>query len=218
MNGRTKTQLANLLAQHLSESELISLALSLNVDYENLEGKSKSAKALDLIVYMDRRGRSNELLDQIEEERPDLSAQVDNIRKLSAAGTLQQIHPLFPTTQLPTWVKAIGSMVLLLLLLVVGWRWLAREPAQFTYQVKVQDNDSGEPLQRAKATLVTGSGTAPDTQITDANGFAIFTVPDSLTDRAAMLTIEKQGYQTITQNVTLTPEQLLQDIIMQPDP
>jgi len=223
MNGRIKTQLANLLAQRFSMSELESLVFSLDaVDFENLEGRIKKAKAESLVAYMERRGRVEELLKQIETDRPELSDQINEIRK-----SLQNNRggkPQSSYSKIPVWIIAGGSIALLLLLLVLGWRWLGNVngeptavPGEFTYQVKVQDVVSGMPIQQATVTLATSSGSVPDTQITDVNGIAVFQLPNSQVDSEAILSVQKSGYRNFTQYISLKPDRLPQNVLIEPN-
>ncbi|HFE66531.1 MAG TPA: hypothetical protein ENJ93_04630 [Chloroflexi bacterium] len=223
MNGRTKTQLAEFLAQHFSESELVLFASSLGVDYENLEGRSKKAKAFDLVAYMDRRGQTAALLKQIELERPHLSSQINEIWEMSSNNRPQKYQPSFSKTS--TWLVGVGGIALFLLLAFVGWRWfvdgLGGEPTavpdEITYQVKIQDVVSGMPVQQATVALTTSDGSAPDTQITDTNGIAVFHLPISQADSEAMVSVQKNGYRYFTQFITLKSEQLPQMILIEPD-
>ncbi|NIV98293.1 hypothetical protein GWN26_03735 [Candidatus Saccharibacteria bacterium] len=56
-----------------SEEELRSLCFDLGIDYEELGGRSKSVKVLELIGFMQRRARLDELVFLARELRPDAS-------------------------------------------------------------------------------------------------------------------------------------------------
>ncbi len=56
-----------------SESELRSLCLDLGVEYEVLGGRNKPEKVLDLIGFMQRRGRLEQLVDLVRQQRPNSS-------------------------------------------------------------------------------------------------------------------------------------------------
>lgn len=58
------------LNAYYSESELRSLCLDLGIEYENLGGRSKPEKVLDLIGFMQRRGRLEQLVDLVRQQRP----------------------------------------------------------------------------------------------------------------------------------------------------
>lgn len=59
-----------MIALHFDEEELRTLCLLLNIDYESLGGDGKRAKAERLVGYLDRRGRTDELLEQLDQLRP----------------------------------------------------------------------------------------------------------------------------------------------------
>lgn len=58
------------LAKYFDESELHMLSFSLDVDYEDLAGASRTDKAMALVTYCDRRGRLSELSRAIQAARP----------------------------------------------------------------------------------------------------------------------------------------------------
>ncbi|MCC6603091.1 MAG: hypothetical protein IT327_07770 [Anaerolineae bacterium] len=59
-----------MIALHFDEEELRTLCLLLNIDYESLGGDGKRAKAERLVGYLDRRGRTDELLEKLDQLRP----------------------------------------------------------------------------------------------------------------------------------------------------
>ncbi len=67
---KTQLQLHQALIRYFSEAELQMLAFNLNIDYENLPGHTKAERARELIAYVDRQGRLNELVTQINVLRP----------------------------------------------------------------------------------------------------------------------------------------------------
>jgi hypothetical protein len=66
-----KRALVRILAERFNLSELRSLAFDLDVDVDDLGGSSKNEKALELVQWMDRRGRLPELARTIRQVRPD---------------------------------------------------------------------------------------------------------------------------------------------------
>ncbi|MBK8900061.1 MAG: toll/interleukin-1 receptor domain-containing protein [Anaerolineaceae bacterium] len=58
------------LNAYFSESELRSLCFDLGIEYENLGGRSKSDKVLELILMMQRYGRLQQLIDLVRQQRP----------------------------------------------------------------------------------------------------------------------------------------------------
>ena len=65
-----RTLLRQILINNFAESELEDLCFDLGLDYENLSGESKAAKARELIEYMERVGRYDELVQKTRELRP----------------------------------------------------------------------------------------------------------------------------------------------------
>lgn len=62
-------RLHELLAQHFSLEELRTLCFRLGLDIADLPGEGKSAKARELVTYMERRGRTAELIAAAKRER-----------------------------------------------------------------------------------------------------------------------------------------------------
>jgi hypothetical protein len=69
----SRSQLRDNLVNFFSEGELRSLCFDLGIDYEELGGRSKNVKVLELIGYMQRRARMDELMFQAKKLRPDAS-------------------------------------------------------------------------------------------------------------------------------------------------
>jgi formylglycine-generating enzyme required for sulfatase activity len=65
-----RTHLRKLLTQHFSLDELKLLCTDLDIEYENLAGEGKEAKARDLVAYCDRHVRLVDLVQYIKAERP----------------------------------------------------------------------------------------------------------------------------------------------------
>lgn len=63
-------QLFYFIANHFNESELKEVCFELNVDYESLGGAGKRDNVRELIEYMKRRGRTNELALICQQHRP----------------------------------------------------------------------------------------------------------------------------------------------------
>ncbi len=61
------------LTQYFSRGEMADLAWDMNIDYEDIPGETKSAKARELIEYTKRRGRLDELSLQVHKRRPFIS-------------------------------------------------------------------------------------------------------------------------------------------------
>lgn len=63
-------ELHTLLVKHFNLSELETLCLYVRVDYDNLGGNEKSGKARELLLYLERHGRLNELRDAVLKQKP----------------------------------------------------------------------------------------------------------------------------------------------------
>jgi hypothetical protein len=59
------------ICDHYDEAELKALAFDLNVVYDELPSRGRRSKARDLISYLVRRGRLDELVGLLKEDRPD---------------------------------------------------------------------------------------------------------------------------------------------------
>lgn len=77
--GQVRTFFANLgqLRQRLNISfntkELKELCFDLGIDYDNLSGSEKGEKIIEVVTYLDRRNRLNELLSMCRDLRPDVN-------------------------------------------------------------------------------------------------------------------------------------------------
>ena len=63
-------QLNDVLLQYFSLGELTDLAWDLNIDIDDIQGKTKSSKARELISYCQRRGILEELMRAVQVRRP----------------------------------------------------------------------------------------------------------------------------------------------------
>lgn len=66
-----RSRLREILNRHFSEGELRTLCFDLGVDYEDLPGRGKTSKARELIAYLERRGRLQDLIKIGQLQRPD---------------------------------------------------------------------------------------------------------------------------------------------------
>src|SRR5215212_7962520 len=68
-----RTQLLKLISQRFSAEELHTLSFNLGIDYDNLAGSSKEAKARSLIEYCERTNQLERLSQAVQEERKSVS-------------------------------------------------------------------------------------------------------------------------------------------------
>lgn len=64
------TSLRNAIVKHFSSAELVDLCWDLSIDYDDLPGSTRSAKARELIGFMNRRGRLEQLVVVLQRRRP----------------------------------------------------------------------------------------------------------------------------------------------------
>lgn len=69
----SKSHLREIITNYFSSTELRTIAFDLDVDYESFSGRGKSETAIDLIQFLERRGRLNELVAIIRSQRPNIS-------------------------------------------------------------------------------------------------------------------------------------------------
>lgn len=67
-----RTRLRQFITKQFNVEELRTLCFDLNVEYENLSGESKTGKVRELIVYAERYGLLQKLLEQVREMRPNV--------------------------------------------------------------------------------------------------------------------------------------------------
>jgi hypothetical protein len=61
------------ITNYFSLEELRAICFDLGVDFDDIPGKGKSAKSLELVAYLNIRSRLDELIQLIDEERPQLA-------------------------------------------------------------------------------------------------------------------------------------------------
>jgi hypothetical protein len=71
-NTEQLAQLRQLFTERFGDSDLRTFCFDLGVDYEDLPGASKADKARELVAYMQRRGRLDELIQAGRRARPDV--------------------------------------------------------------------------------------------------------------------------------------------------
>ena len=97
-------ELRRLLVQHFSDNDLRSLCQDLAVDYEQLPGQGKEAKARELIAFVEQRGRLADLLAAAARERPHVAwGAAPSLGTASSAllGPVSDRAPLGPASSAP---------------------------------------------------------------------------------------------------------------------
>lgn len=73
LNAQEKLELINKIAERFNLEEMKNLCLKLGIEFEDLGGENtRSAKARELVEYMERRGRLSELIELLKKERPSI--------------------------------------------------------------------------------------------------------------------------------------------------
>ncbi|MBK9711493.1 MAG: hypothetical protein IPO81_09230 [Kouleothrix sp.] len=65
-----RVKLRQIITDFFSDDELRELCFDLGIDYENLPGAGKAAKARELVAYAQRRGRMQDLVTTCQQLRP----------------------------------------------------------------------------------------------------------------------------------------------------
>jgi hypothetical protein len=58
------------IADHFNDNELQNLCFDLSIEYENLAGETREAKARELVIYCERNGQINQLIKLCRDLRP----------------------------------------------------------------------------------------------------------------------------------------------------
>ncbi len=66
-------EMHELLDEHFAEDELRTLVFNLHYDYDNIPGETKSGKARELVLLMDRENRLKMLVSECRRKRPSVS-------------------------------------------------------------------------------------------------------------------------------------------------
>ena len=62
--------LRDCIVQHFDDGELRTMCFDLGVNYDDLDGEAISEKARELVLYLNRVGRCDELIQYCQEKRP----------------------------------------------------------------------------------------------------------------------------------------------------
>ncbi len=66
------TQLRQIIERHFDDEEMHTLCFDLGIDYDSLGAQGKAAKARELVAYLARHGRLDELIELGRQQRPDI--------------------------------------------------------------------------------------------------------------------------------------------------
>ncbi|KAA3654905.1 MAG: hypothetical protein DWQ04_33950 [Chloroflexi bacterium] len=76
------TDLCNFIIEYYSLNELHTLCFEIGIEFENLGGRTRKAKARELVLYMGREGRLDDLLEALQVTRPHIFSQSEIDSKL----------------------------------------------------------------------------------------------------------------------------------------
>lgn len=71
-DDKSVVALFELLLRHFNLDELRTLCFRLGIDFDSVEGSGKAGRARELLLYVNRRGRLGELVDEVQQMRPDI--------------------------------------------------------------------------------------------------------------------------------------------------
>lgn len=89
-------------------------------------------------------------------------------------------------------------------------------PQAFTYQVLVKNGATGSGVPRVAVNIDFGSRSAPTGSTTDANGYAIFTLAQSLAGQTGKIIVEARGFNRLELYVPVNPNSPTESVELQP--
>lgn len=94
-NERNLIQAFDTLETRLSESDLQTLCFRLGIDYDDLPEKGRINKLRNLLIYLERRNRISDLVNEGQKSRPDIPWSV-LFRKVNERSTETDCLPVYP--------------------------------------------------------------------------------------------------------------------------
>lgn len=213
-----EANLIELLEQNYNEDELRYLCVALNIPYESISGDNNKRKALEIVGYMQRRGRLDVLIEKVAQERPNLKPELNNISKQTTAHS--------PNNRVFILIATGIALTLVLILGVWGASSFfspettpsetAVPTTRFLYQVRVRDN-ANQPIENAYVTIDL-PGTTPIYKYTDSTGLAALHINNQYAGRNVVLHVTKDGYEDWDQNITIAADERPYEIKLPPVP
>lgn len=213
-----EANLIELLEQNYNEDELRYLCVALNIPYESISGDNNKRKALEIVGYMQRRGRLDVLIKKVAQERPNLKPELNNISKQTTAHS--------PNNRVFILIATGIALTLVLILGVWGASSFfspettpsetAVPTTRFLYQVRVRDN-ANQPIENAYVTIDL-PGTTPIYKYTDSTGLAALHINNQYAGRNVVLHVTKDGYEDWDQNITIAADERPYEIKLPPVP
>lgn len=106
MNDDARLVIFDILSRRFNTAELQNLVFDLGIDYEHLTGRGKVDKLLGLILYVERHALMEELINEIQRQRPDLQL----AKELYAATSLKSDHTPDQRKQLRRFYDQVNTL------------------------------------------------------------------------------------------------------------
>lgn len=84
-----RIRVRQLMIKHFNEYELREIMFELRLDYESLPGKSKSEKVTELIFFMERHNRLDEMMKELQKQRPNVAWMADSHKQEEKIDTIK---------------------------------------------------------------------------------------------------------------------------------
>lgn len=214
-----EANLIELLEQNYNEDELRYLCVALNIPYESISGDNNKRKALEIVGYMQRRGRLDVLIEKVAQERPNLKPELNNISKQTTAHS--------PNNRVFILIATGIALTLVLILGVWGASSFfspettpsetAVPNERFLYQIRVREQSNNQPIENANVTLDL-PGTPPVNEFTDSTGLAVFRLNKQFANTITILHVTKDGYEGWDQSITIAEDEHPQEIKLEKVP
>ncbi|MBL7062642.1 MAG: hypothetical protein ISS49_00355 [Anaerolineae bacterium] len=139
MSVPTTTELHRLLVEHFDLEELRTLAFDLGVDFDDLRGEGKAAKARELIAYLERRNRWANLVTAIKTSRSDIADLLQIAETEPGTSASLESKELSPDLSSHPPVPRLAYLFVALLILdvilgpILGWHWFGDKPNALSY-------------------------------------------------------------------------------------
>jgi hypothetical protein len=108
-------KLRQLLAERFSQEELRTLFFDLNVEYDDLPGRTRVDKARELVAHLQRRRRVDNLLAYMAQNRPDLQPELEALEDAAA----KQLDRTESARARPNKRVTLGALILLISVIAV---------------------------------------------------------------------------------------------------
>ena len=135
--------LYKLISEVFDEEELRTLCFDMAVDYDTLRAEGKAGKARELVLHLSRRARVSELVNNVRNQRPEISLPNLLQHTISNQLLLEKVKPQVDTA---SFVIADMTNMDLNTLLIIGYAWgkeiptilLIREGAELPFDLQGQ--------------------------------------------------------------------------------